>query len=157
MLKSALVESKKTFFNKTLTKFLKCSPQKFWRYFTDRKDEIEQIADGDVVVTEKKDIANVFNQFFQSVFTKDRCDSDDDPLVCAIQYPMEDLRITREGVFKYLLTLDAKNRVAQMKYRRHFFNGTLNGCRIICSFYSKIFAGSFSTSGLARCHRHSDI
>lgn len=53
-LKSALVKSKTTFFNKTLTDFLKCSPQKFWRFFADKKDGIEQIMDGEVLLTEKK-------------------------------------------------------------------------------------------------------
>lgn len=106
-LKQTLKESKKKFFDETLCRFLRTSPQKFWRYFSDRKEQVQEIRKEDEVLIKKEHIADHFNRFFQSVFTA----NDDDVNLSTerlLPSQMDNIIITQEGVFQQLLNLDAK-------------------------------------------------
>lgn len=107
-MKRLLKEAKERFFGVTLHDFLKSSPGKFWRYLSNKKEQIEQIIVDDVVVTEGKEIANKFNEFFQSVFTKDDQQSRIPISTSATPPQMTELIITQNGIFDRLLHLDPK-------------------------------------------------
>lgn len=64
-LKDMVTQAKERFHSITLSNFLKSSPQKFWRYFSENKELIEQIVVDD---TDPLSIAGHFNAYFQSVF-----------------------------------------------------------------------------------------
>lgn len=107
-LKTALNESRQQFFNRRLGNFLKTSPEKFWRFFSEKKESIDHVQTATKMVTERKEIADCFNEFFQSVFSKDNGNSYDGEQFNSFPCCMEDFSITRVGVFQQLLELDVK-------------------------------------------------
>lgn len=107
-LKKALKESKRKFYTETLADFIKASPQKFWIHLRNKKEEIQQIRIGSETVTQRSQIANFFNQFFQSVFATDETDNVDADQACPCACAMDTFTIMQEGVFSQLLELDTK-------------------------------------------------
>lgn len=107
-LKIQISKSKKKFFNETLSGFLRTSPRKFWLYLSDRKEAIEHIAVGSDVVTQKQDIANGFNRFFQSVFTKMAFTDEDKEMADTCTCAMDPVSFDQAGVFQQLLNLNEK-------------------------------------------------
>ncbi|CAN7942465.1 unnamed protein product [Ixodes hexagonus] len=63
--------SKHTYYTVTLHNFLQNSPPKFWRHLNPKKESIEQITFDGRVITNTSVLADSFNLFFQSVFTRE--------------------------------------------------------------------------------------
>lgn len=87
---------------------LHISPRKLWLYMSERKEGIEQIAVGSDVLTQKQDIANGFNHFFHSVFTKMAFTDEDYEMAHACACAMDPVSFDQAGVFQQLLNLNEK-------------------------------------------------
>ncbi|CAN7937105.1 unnamed protein product [Ixodes hexagonus] len=64
-------DGKEQFYGVTPHNFLKNSPGKFWRYLGKEREQVDQVIVNEEVIDDSIEIANQFNVFFQSVFTKD--------------------------------------------------------------------------------------
>lgn len=73
-----------------------------------RKEGIEQIAVGSDVLTQKQDIANGFNHFFHSVFTKMAFTDENYEMAHACACAMDPVSFDQAGVFQQLLNLNEK-------------------------------------------------
>lgn len=110
-LKNRLVETmtaaKYTYFNVTLTNFMKSNPAKFWRSILPKNDISRSFIIEDECVTDPVDISNGFNAHFQSVFTEDNgCEpSFSFNLPCS---SLENIPISTSGVLHLLLNIDCK-------------------------------------------------
>lgn len=104
-LKSKLAASRDHYFNVTLNRFVSESPSKFWQFLSNKGGtRLDQIAKGDRVLTDPREVAEVFNEYFQSVF------STSDPLNGAVceNGDCGVIQISLEGVTELLLRLDPK-------------------------------------------------
>lgn len=98
--------AKESFFSDTLPSFMKNEPQKFWRYLSKDKRGISEIRVAGESIVDATTIANKFNVFFQSVFTRAATHAqlrsyDSDSL-------MPEVEITEDGVLCLLHKLDVK-------------------------------------------------
>lgn len=146
-LKDMVKASKHSYYTVTLQNFLKNSPQKFWRHLNPKKESIEQITLDGRVITDTSVLADSFNLFFQSVFTREaqhennenngeklteqnaRNDSDINARSGFEQgydtvHTMPELIITKEGILSKLLDLDTKkafgpDKIPNMFLRRY--------------------------------------
>lgn len=104
-LKHALDKSEKNILWKTLSDFLRSSPEKFGQYFSDRKGVGDELHVNSDIIT----IANHYNQFFQSVFNlPETTASMEEDLRNCPTVSVKTLEIARKGVFQQLLTIDTK-------------------------------------------------
>lgn len=104
-LRSKLAASRNHYFNVTLNRFVSENPAKFWQYLSARGGtRLDQIAKGDRILTDQKEISEVFNEYFQSVFSMS------DPLNAAVCESGDSgvIWISLEGVTELLLRLDQK-------------------------------------------------
>lgn len=116
-LKDMIAQAKNKFCSITLPNFLKSSPQKFWRYCSESKEQIEEIVVDDKTISDPTSITDKLNAFFQSVSTVDAEYHITNRAALAQEYDpganndtriIEDLVITQEGIFPVLLNLDTK-------------------------------------------------
>lgn len=110
LLQLKLQESRERYFTVKLGRFVTENPAKFWQFLS-QKDcrKINQIFVNGNALTDKKEIAESFNMFFQSVFTKP-CS----PMTQSLfeefydNGNMNTVSISTEGVTELLLHLDIK-------------------------------------------------
>lgn len=94
------------FFSVTLPSFMNCEPHKFWRYLSKERPVISQLTCANKIITEPGAIANEFNMFFQSVFT--RVSSEATLPAYSLNYVMPELVIDEHGILSLLSKLDLK-------------------------------------------------
>lgn len=87
-----------------LPKFIKGDPQNFWRYLGPNKEVLTKIKVDGNFVTEGKEIAKIFNQYFQSVFTPKDDNEARAPPVNSLEVPV----ISVNGVLSMLRKLKVK-------------------------------------------------
>lgn len=99
-LKQKLNQSRKQYFNTILPDFLKNNPQRFWNHFRARNTLAPERTHDENAVQ-----ADVFNKYFQSVFTTDNGFL---PSVVSTGSSIDPLIISDSGILNLLLGLDAK-------------------------------------------------
>lgn len=104
-LKSVLKESKSKFYNVTMQKFIRESPQKFWRHLAPARKSVSEIKTEQGIINDKREIAVQFNEFFASVFTKDDKQSVEFRSPAQIPRADDDLQLSVEGILALLLDL----------------------------------------------------
>lgn len=106
-LNETLKLAKRRYFQKTLPNFIRNAPQKFWGFLREKKKVINQIKRGDVLLTDKQDIADHFNEYFHSVFSNVP-NSVHRPITSLSSSPESDF-ISPHGVLSMLLNLKTKS------------------------------------------------
>lgn len=105
-LSSSIESARQHYFNESLAQFIKNDPQKFWSHIRDSHKPIDQVLVNESVVTCHKSIAEHFNTYFHSVFSKD-----DDPEFQCDPLVDNEVFVSYEGVVEMLLRLDPKGSV----------------------------------------------
>lgn len=103
-LKAVIREAKRKYTNVTLKNFITSCPQKVWRYVNAKKNNQNRIPPSEAL-----DKANMFNKFFQSVFTVD--DGNRPEIrrpVQATNRQIAEISLTESGIFSLLLNLNPK-------------------------------------------------
>lgn len=100
-MKAKIKSAKSMYFTHTLPTFLKTSPQKFWNYLNPKKCD-SNIATPD----ENKTRANLFNDYFKSVFTEDNGICPD--ISVPFNRQLDPLIVSETGVLNLLLNIDTK-------------------------------------------------
>lgn len=118
-LKLEIKTARSTFYTETLANFLKTEPQRFWCYLAEPKYHTKTVEIAGVVVEDEFRIANFFNEYFQSVFTR----------ITPVSMPettfnslMPDISITEEGVLNLLLQVNAKKVIRSRQHLKYIFN-----------------------------------
>lgn len=106
-LKDLVTQAKESYCGNVLSRFLRESPQNFWRFFSTPKEEIAQVLINNQVVSCPSAIAEEFNKYFQSVFTVSR-DPPVDPVVVPNDSQMPELVLSESGIFNLLLNINDK-------------------------------------------------
>lgn len=131
--------AKQSYFEHTLPNFIRTSPEKFGSHLSRGKEGIIEIIHDDIIVTDKKSIATHFNEYFQSVFQKDR-----DSACADVTSPYLDSDIVSlSGVVSMLLNLKSKaspgpDNIPNAFLRRY--------AEMITNFLVIIFRASLSSS-----------
>lgn len=103
-LASEVQQSKDYYFKTLMPNFIKSDPTKFWSYLSDNKKPVTSISVKGRTVTNRSDIANHFNSYFQSVFANSA--------ICVPETflfePCEANFISYSGLVSMLLNLKAK-------------------------------------------------
>lgn len=141
-LKLEVRTARKNFFSNTLVNFMKNQPQKFWRYLSKPEDRAGKLEIGGSMVTNGRIIANTFNNYFQSVFTRSPRTST--PLAEPTTV-MPEILITEAGILNLLLKIDTKkapgpDNISNMFLRRY--------AQQLTPFLHIIFTESLSTATL---------
>lgn len=129
---------KKHFLSRTLTEYMRSSPQKFWRYLSGSKSTISGVTVNGATCNDSVLVAQEFNNYFSSVFTGNRSNS---PLFITCDKHSNDERIIicQEGILSLLLKLDAKKSAGPdmlpNEFRRRY-------CEWVSQFLFKIFSAS---------------
>lgn len=106
-LKGKIKSAKKYFFSTTMKNFLLSSPAKFWRHLSPKKKHSYNLQNNGETITDRQLTANLFNQFFSSVFTHD--DGVTPPTEEFVSLPpIGNVSISESGVLSLLLNLDTK-------------------------------------------------
>lgn len=106
-LKNLISQARENYCGNVLSRFLLESPQKFWRFFSSKKEVITEVMVSDEVVSCPIRVAEEFNMYFQSVFTVssdppvDHVSSSDEPR-------MSDLVVSESGILNLLLNINVK-------------------------------------------------
>lgn len=103
-LASKLKEAREHYYTETLGRFASESPRKFYQFLQNKDNRIpDEIMNGETAVTNKNEIANAFNSYFQSVFSRPQNLS-----IMTVPGPSSLINISLEGVTELLLRLDVK-------------------------------------------------
>lgn len=94
-------DAKHFYFNTTLPSFITNSPNKFWRHFRRSKSPSSSLS-----LEQQTTKANEYNEFFNSVFTKDN--NIVPPLPPPNPLRIDPLNISQQGVLNLLLNLNSK-------------------------------------------------
>lgn len=101
----AVHTSKENYFHTVLPNFIVEEPKKFWNYISEKKKPVAQILVDRSVITDHRDIAHHFNDYFHSVFSNSgACPSND-----AVFHPRDVSFISYPGVVSMLLNLKTKS------------------------------------------------
>lgn len=100
-MKTKIRSAKSMYFSHTLPAFLKTSPQKFWNYLNPKKRDSNFASPDD-----NKIKANLFNDYFKSVFTEDNGICPD--ISIPLNQRLNPLTVSETGVLNLLLMLDTK-------------------------------------------------
>lgn len=103
--KKKLKDSRFHYFSETLTTLMKENPERFWRHLSPQKSKINEILCKGVVISDPQKMAEEFNIFFNSVFTKESLTV---PIHPDVTLPPVNTIITAEGVRTLLLQVDTK-------------------------------------------------
>lgn len=103
-LNHAVASSKRQYFENTLPNFIRRAPEKFWRFLSSKKKPIKQLSHNGMLLVNPTDIAEQFNTYFQSVFSKS---SDPMPTTVVSSAPDDDF-VSATGVVSLLLNLKTK-------------------------------------------------
>lgn len=141
-LKSKLREAKERFYSTTLGRFATESPHKFWQFLSNKDSRsVDQIAVGARIVTDKKEIAETFNSYFQSVFSRPATLGNTPYVNDSNQY----IHITVEGVTELLLRLDPKKSAGPDNIPTAFLK---RYAELLARFLVQLYSKSLETSCL---------
>lgn len=93
--------AKRQYFTSTLPCYIKNNPHRFWKHFRPAAETKSCLSDSD-----KTNQANIFNDYFQSVFTDDNGTTP--AALPTARIPIEPLVISDTGILNLLLNLDTK-------------------------------------------------
>lgn len=112
ILKDKLKSAKERYFTEVMPEFIRTSPRRFWRHLAPSRDSVQYVAHDNHVITDPGEMANSFNDFFQSVFL-DNCDLAENAGEFSHESHsnMPELQVTEEGIFALLLDMDTKKAV----------------------------------------------
>lgn len=143
-LKASIRNARDVFFSTTLTSFMTQHPQKFWRYLSKPADHVTQIDTNGTITDEALTIANTFNRYFQSVFTRTSA-SAQNKTVLDSALSMSELVITHDGILNLLLQIDVKKRSGPDDLSNAFLR---RYAEQITPFLHAIFVSSLQTATL---------
>lgn len=104
-LKNQVSSDRQRYYGDLLPSYIKSAPEKFWRSISPKSEECDVFDVNGALVHETKEIANLFNVHFKSVFTRDNSIL---PSYDVALPPIPDIEITESGVFNMLLNLDIR-------------------------------------------------
>lgn len=95
--------AKDEYMNVTLSRFIKESPSKFWRYLNSKPRQTSNPSPAEAIAK-----ATEFNDYFVSVFTRDNGRKPDLSSLPGNRAKLDDLILTESGIFCLLLEIDPK-------------------------------------------------
>lgn len=100
-------------------------PQKFWRYLSRPENHVTQIDVNGIITGEAHTVANTFNRYFQSVFTRTPALTESETMTDP-PLSMSEVVVTQEGILNLLLQIDVKNLQVLTIFQMFFFGITQN-------------------------------
>lgn len=106
-LSDSIQRAKEHYYGVSMKNFLLSSPAKFWRHFSKRKSTLFSVDINNETITDKTTIAESFNTFFTSVFTRDDGKKPRFDVLDSIP-PIGGIEISEQGILALLLKIDVK-------------------------------------------------
>lgn len=106
-LKSEIRHEQNTFYNVHISRLLKESPARFWRYISPKTSHTNTFMINDRLTSDETELSDSFNEHFKFVFTRDNART---PHFSGFENlpAMDDLEINEAGVFNLFLKLDER-------------------------------------------------